>query len=388
MLTSAKPPLFRIMTYFKSKTIYPHAGLARPFWHQALLYLALIGYVVLIGYGSLYPFANWTLPSARALIFLISPWPQYVTRTDITTNILVYVPLGFLLGVVLRNYMGMRLTLFWATTLGLSLSVVMELLQMLLPSRDASNVDMLTNTLGTLLGAMFARVMEKHTWPGKILFTWRKQLFLPGTWVNTGLVLLGIWALSQLSLQAPSLVAGNLHIGFNPFWETRGDFSLARLYQAIIYMLEITALGLFVAVMIRPHHRMTPLVIALFVSTVLLKFLAAALLLKFSVLARLLSIEALLGLLAGFALLYLLLQRRRRPFGAAIIILACFVAVKTLYWLANPETVSLVTEWPAWKNNMLNVTGLASFFSDIWPFLAIAHMLVGSVIARWARLPV
>lgn len=388
MLTSAKTLLFRNMTYFNSKTFYPNEGLARPFRYQALLSIALMSYVLLIVFGSLYPFANWTLPSARSLIFLISPWPQYVTRTDITTNILVYVPLGLLLGVVLRNYMGLRLTLFWATTMGLFLGFVMELLQLLLPNRDSSNVDILANTMGTLCGAMLARLMEKQTWPGNMFFAWRKRFFLPGLWVNSGLILLGIWALSQLSLQAPSLVAGNLHVGFNPFWESRGVFSLARLYQGIIYMLEISALGLFVAAMIRTHHRMTPLVLALFTSTVLLKFLAAALLLKFSVLARLLSIEALLGLLAGFVLLYLLLKNRRRPFGTAMIILVCFVIVKILYWQANPQAVSLMTEWPELKNNMLNVTGLASFFSDIWPFLAIAHMFVGFMIAKQSRMPV
>lgn len=351
------------------------------FWRSAGLYLALAAYVAFIIYGSLYPLTHWRMPAINPLSFLNDAWPRYVTRTDIATNVLVYIPFGLLLGAILHQNLQLRRALIWVTACGLIFSFVMEYLQMFVPGRNSSYVDIITNTLGTFIGTLSVRLVEYHTWPSRALLAWRKRLFLPGRWVNIGLVLLGIWALSQMSLQVPSLLAGNLHVGFRPFWEALDDLHLVRLEQALIYMFEITALGLFVATMVRPHHRLTPIVFSLFIAVILLKFLAAAMLLKLAVLGRLLSIEALLGLTSGLALLLVLLHGRRRPFGAAILVLACFVGAKMLYWLANPDTAFLVTEWPVLKNSMLNVTGLAYIFSDIWPFLVMVHMAVGAWIA-------
>lgn len=356
------------------------------FWRSAGLYLALAAYVAFIIYGSLYPLTHWRMPASNPLSFLVDAWPRYVTRTDIATNVLVYMPFGLLLGAILHQDMRLRQALIWVTVCGLLLSFVMEYLQMFVPGRNSSYVDIMTNTLGTFIGGLSVRFVEYHTWPSRALLAWRKRLFLPGRWVDAGLILLGIWALSQMSLQVPSLLAGNLHTGFRPFWETMGELDLVRLEQALIYMLEITALGLFVATMVRPHHRLVPIVFSLFIAVVLLKFLAAAMLLKMAVLARLLSIEALLGLVSGLALLLILLYDRRRPFGAGIVVLVCFVGAKMLYWLANPETAFLVTEWPVLKNSMLNVTGLAYIFSDIWPFLAMVHMAIGAWVA-WRTHP-
>lgn len=359
---------------------FPHDS-ETTFWRSAGLYLALLAYVAFIVYGSLYPLTHWRMPAHNPLSFLSDPWPRYVTRTDITTNVLVYIPFGLLLGAILYQTMKLRQALIWVTVCGLVFSFVMEYLQMFVPGRNSSYVDIMTNTLGTFIGVLSVRFVEYHTWPSRPLLAWRKRLFLPGLWVDTGLVLLGMWAVSQMSLQVPSLLAGNLHVGFRPFWESMNDLHLVRLEQAAIYMLEITALGLFVATMVRPHHRMVPVVFTLFIAVVLLKFLAAAMLLKMAVLGRLLSIEALLGLIAGLALLLALLHGRRRPFGVAILVLACFVGAKMLYWLANPDTAFLVTEWPVLKNSMLNVTGLAYIFSDIWPFLVMVHMATGAWIA-------
>lgn len=351
------------------------------FWHSAGLLLALLAYVTFLVYGSLYPIAHWHMPSSNPLSFLREPWPRYITRTDIATNILVYAPFGWLLGNILHQSMQLRRALVWVTIYGLLFSFIMEYLQMFIPGRNSSYVDIMTNTLGAFVGGLSVRFLEYHTWPSRALLAWRKRLFLPGSGVNVGLILLAIWAVSQLSLQLPSLLAGNLHSGFRPFWETMGEFNLLRLEQSLVYMLEITALGLFVATLVRPHHHRVPVIFAVFVSAILLKFLAAAMLLKLAVLSRLLSMEALLGLVSGVAMLLLLLHGRRRPFGVGILVMVCFVGAKTLYWLTNPDTAFMVTEWPALKNSMLNVTGLAYLFSDVWPFLVMLHMAVGAWIA-------
>lgn len=353
----------------------------RSSWRRALLLLSLWSYLALLIAGSLYPATAWRVPGEHFLAFLIASWPRYATRTDITTNILVYLPFGFLLASVLRTRMRLRYAVWWVATAGLLLSLSMEILQNFLPGRNASNLDILTNTAGAFAGALVARVTEGHRWPGALLFSWRKRWFLPGWWANLGIALLGLWALSQLSLQAPSLVAGNLHTGFTPFWEAPPDLSRIQFQKILIFMLEIAGLGLFTATLISPRHRIMPVSVALFAAAVLFKFFAAALFLKLPVLARLLSVEALAGLSMGLMLL-LVIQRRstRQPYGAALAVLISFVAVQLIdSFIAQPGGIALPA-WPLIRGNPLNVTGLASLMAQVWPVLAITHLLMGRLL--------
>ena len=50
------------------------------------LYLAL-AYLVLIGYASLYPFANWRDLGVPPLEFLDADWPRYWTFFDLAVNV-------------------------------------------------------------------------------------------------------------------------------------------------------------------------------------------------------------------------------------------------------------------------------------------------------------
>ena len=353
----------------------------RSSWRRALLLLSLWSYIALLVAGSLYPATAWRVTDENFLAFLIASWPRYATRTDITTNILVYLPFGFLLALVLRSRMRLRYAVWWVATAGLLLSLLMEILQNFLPGRNASNLDILTNTAGAFAGALVARVTESHRWPGTLLFTWRKRWFLPGWWVNFGIALLGLWALSQLSLQTPSLVAGNLHTGFTPFWEAPPDLSRVKFQQILIFMLEMAGLGLFAATLISPRHRKMPASVAVFAAAVSFKFFAAALFLKLPVLARLLSVEVLAGLGMGLILL-LIIQRRStvQPYGAALAILISFIAIQLLdAFIVQPGGVTLPA-WPLIRGNPLNVTGLASLMTMVWPALAITHLLVGRLL--------
>lgn len=345
--------------------------------HRLWVGAALVLYAGLVIYGSLFPLANWRMPEVNPLAFLVAPLPRYITRTDIVTNILAYLPVGFLVAAMLRSRMRLRRAVLWAMLSGLIFSLVMEMLQMFLPSRISSNLDILTNTLGAVLGAVLFRFAEIWRWPGQQLFIWRTRWFMAGPLVNIGLLLLCVWMLSQLSLQLPSLVAGNLHARFTPFWETWADLSQFGLGQALVYCLEITGLGLFTAVIIKPGHRMIVLLFALLSGAIALKFLAAAILIKFSALIRLLSLEALTGLVAGLLIVGLVVSARRlrRPYLPAIVSLLGFALAKYVQ-----DAVQGIGEFP-WldlPSNMFNVTGLARLFSDIWPLLA-----MGFLVTHW-----
>lgn len=346
--------------------------------HKQWVLTALVLYVGLVIYGSLFPLTNWRMPVGSLLAFLAAPLPRYITRTDIVTNVFAYLPVGFLVAAMLRSRMRLRRAVLWAMLSGLIFSLAIEILQMFLPSRISSNLDVLTNTIGAVIGAVLFRFAEFWRWPGQQLFIWRSRWFMAGPLANFGLLLLCIWVLSQLSLQLPSLVAGNLHDRFMPFWETWADLSRFGLGQALVYCLEITGLGLFTAVIIKPGHRMIVLLFALLSGAIALKFLAVAILIKYSALVRLLSLEALTGLAAGLLIVALVVSNRylRRPYLPATMALLGFVLAKFMQ-----GAVQGVREfqWLDLPGSMFNVIGLARLFSDIWPFLA-----MGFLATHWA----
>ena len=75
--------------------------------------------------------------------------------TDIMVNIVGFAPFGFFLCAYLRRikHLGKVRSVLLTIALGGLTSLVIELLQAYLPSRDSSLLDVIDNTLGTLLGA-------------------------------------------------------------------------------------------------------------------------------------------------------------------------------------------------------------------------------------------
>lgn len=111
-------------------------------------------YAGLIAYASLYPFVPWRMPGVSPLGFLMLPWPRYWTAFDLVSNLIGYIPLGALVfGALVRSGGRAGPAFLQALVSGSALSLTMELLQNFLPHRVASNVDLGTNVLGTLIGA-------------------------------------------------------------------------------------------------------------------------------------------------------------------------------------------------------------------------------------------
>lgn len=126
---------------------------------------ALLLIVVLIGYGSLYPFdftanGNW-LPQMGA--FFTRPELR-MRRGDLVGNLLLFAPYGFV-ATTLSN--GRRpvdtahARLAPLLALGLLLALVLQLAQLWLPSRVAAMGDVLANLCGMLLGSLAALVVRK-----------------------------------------------------------------------------------------------------------------------------------------------------------------------------------------------------------------------------------
>ena len=111
-------------------------------------------YGALIVYASLYPFTGWRVPSPGPFDFLLLGWWHWWTGFDLVSNLLGYMPLGFLVFVALARGGRTTTASAWiAIAVGPLLSLTMETLQNYLPQRVASNVDLTLNALGTALGA-------------------------------------------------------------------------------------------------------------------------------------------------------------------------------------------------------------------------------------------
>lgn len=342
--------------------------------------LLLVTYSVLLASGSLYPYVAGSDTRSLDVSFLWAAWPSAITRMDILTNVFVYVPFGI---VATRTFFGRHYGLAdWLVIclLGAAFSTTMECLQWFLPNRVASNVDIIANSVGVALGAAVAPVFSSRS----RFFTWfvalRRYWFRPGWIVNLGLILLVLWVLAQFSLQTPGLVAGSLHGGFTPFWESHGANFKAGV--ALLFALDIAAASLFTAILLRAHQHLAIRTLGFTVGALLLKFLAAALLIKLAFFTRLLSLEVLLGLGFGASVALSLVYFRARPppYPLLASVLCSLVLAKLLqgspFLTATGQTPDLGIQ----PELLFNIGGIAYLVAETWPYLAL-----GCTLALWER---
>ena len=88
-------------------------------------------YAALIVYASLFPFSGWRDQGIAPWAYLNAPWPQYWTRFDLVSNLIGYMPFGFLLTLALLRMRrgGAWLAVPLATLAAAALSFCMEALQ-------------------------------------------------------------------------------------------------------------------------------------------------------------------------------------------------------------------------------------------------------------------
>lgn len=186
-------------------------------WPLALIYTALIVF------ASLFPFDGWRAQGIDPLVFLLAPLPPpYWTGFDVTTNIVGYAPLGFLLVLAMLRSGWARSPVLLATLAGGLLSVLLEFLQIYLPRRVPSNLDLVLNTAGTLVGALSAALLERlgaiDRWSD-----FRGRWFVADA--SGAMVLLALWPLALLFPAAVPFGLGQV---------------LERLEAALIELLEDT----------------------------------------------------------------------------------------------------------------------------------------------------
>ena len=329
--------------------------------------LLALGYALLLAYGTLYPFTDWSTPRYDVLDHLLTGGLAG-SRTDILVNFLVYLPFGLLLfkGLPAGASAASRLTV--VTIAGAVLSFALEYLQSYMPSRVPSLLDLILNTTSALCGGLLGRLLRRDTRIGTRLDAWRQHFFKPGPEGNLGLLVLAFWALSQLTPLVPSLDVGNLWDGIKPLWLTLTGQQPFAPIKALVYGLEVAAIALLLQRTLRHREggrsRFYPIALAL----------SAVLLLKVPVIGRSISLEALLGFTAGLLAVPLLGWARRlyRTYAAILFILAA-QAIGALEAPTTPTFQTHAFSWIPFHGHLTNeLVGFASILDAIWPFLALS----------------
>lgn len=120
--------------------------------------------VLLIVYGSLYPFKfSGQLPDFATTWRLFSDYNLQTTNADIIANIILFIPLGFVIRIACNKYYErVKATLIY---IGLSavLAFLLQYLQFFLPSRVPDAGDAAYNIIGVIAGIIFSHVLLQYS---------------------------------------------------------------------------------------------------------------------------------------------------------------------------------------------------------------------------------
>lgn len=358
--------------------------------------LARVGvlcFVALVVYASLYPFSGWVDTGVSPFAYLRAPLPRYITNFDLITNVLGYTPLGALLVLSFHpRVRGVRAVLL-ATLAGAVLAGMLEAIQTWLPSRIPSNVDLATNTLGTLIGALVMAPFASRLIDQGPLRTLRHTWFEPES--SCAIALLLLWPFTQVAPQEylfglggalrdwlmtpePALVdmlrgvypdIVNLHerIQMRP-----EGLDQQELLEALLTACSWLGTGLMASVAMRRGAPMLRILLGVLAAMLFIKAGASELQYPNEPLWGWFSDGARLGLVCGSLLLVLALHLHRGARGLLAMLLLIGVIVMTNILPPNPYSWASGQSW--WLGRYIHFNGLSRWLAFVWPFLAATYL--------------
>lgn len=326
-------------------------------------------YILFIIYASLFPLTDWHVPLQNVLDIWSNAADKRVSRSDLLVNLLAYIPFGFLAFSVLSGRYGNTLRTFLTILSGLLLSFLMEYLQLYLPARTSSLVDLLLNVSSTFFGAVIACSLGTGSTFGAILQKIRAKHFIDGKVADIGVGVIAIWCAAQLAPFAPSVDIASIKNGLKPLWLTLNDLSRLNEFRLAIYILNIFSLGAVLLLILRKQQDVIYWA-GLFIGMVLVS--------KIFVGGRQLSLEALLGLLAGLFLLLMIrkLSKTIILFTGALAVVVAFI-VDELRADYSPKAAYHDFNWIPFGSQMAeSVSGVGSILQGMWPFATLGFFIV------------
>ena len=332
-----------------------------------------IAYLVVIAYTSLQPFRGWWVPPEEIRLFLSAPWPRYITLEDVLINIAAYAPLGFLLARAFMARFRVPRAVLVAAALAALTSVAMETVQMFMPARIASNVDVLTNGIGGLIGALAAPLFAPTRGLGMRLAHLRQQWFVYGLTADVGLVLVCIWLATQLHPTAQLFATGDLRDTFElPAWLMHTPQLLVAA-EAAVAGLNVLGVGLMIVALTRESMPRGTAAAAVLAAGFATKGFASFTIAKAAGPFSWLTPGVVLGVLLSAVALYGLshVQRRVQWLVAVLAFVAAIAAINIApenpYLSVPPK---LLTAGPT---HFLSFSNIVRTLSELWPFLAVVY---------------
>jgi VanZ family protein len=333
--------------------------------------LVLAVYTLLVVYASLYPLSGWREHGLSPLEFLLQPWPRHVLAFDLAADFVGYAVLGLLAVLAWLPRLRGGNAVLAALAVGTALSIALEAAQTYLPSRVPSNVDVLCNAAGALAGALAGLALAPMT---PALGGWRARLFLPGALSDVGLALLGLWLFMQLNPAMLLFGGGDLRdLLAGPTGPARAPEFFAAI-EATTAVANLAAVALLASVIVAPGAPVRRLLLLLVAAALAVKTLAFTIILRAQDSFAWLTPGALRGLTAGLvlALLAVALPRVARMALAAVLLAAAAVLVNQAP--PNPYLAEILKLWQ--QGHFLNFNGLTRLVATLWPFAAVAYLIV------------
>lgn len=355
------------------RTLDSVSFLARPARQTRLARYFLACYLLIILIVSLYPFSGWRHLGTPVFAFFSYPFPHYYTAFENAVNVLAYLPIGFCIVLLWRRFWsGLALALL----AGAVVSGSIEFTQQFLPTRIASNLDLLCNASGAWIGAMLVWPFLHPRWQRGWLAV-RYQWFAPGAAIEWGLAWLFLWFVTQFDPSQPFLGVVVQAQGLpQPFESPIANPALfLRLLEGAGMMLNLLGVALFVSVLVR-HARQIPRAIELtLLGALLIKLGFAGMLLKPAQFFAWLNASVIWGGLVG-TLLLLLVWRLRRVYRALLGALALLAAmVVSGFWPLTTQFSALLPLFRWQYGHLQHFSGLANIIGGLWPVGAMIWLL-------------
>jgi VanZ family protein len=350
---------------------------------SAFARIGLLAYTLLIVYASWYPFTGWQNIGLSATAYLWVPLPHYWTIFDLATNVAGYIPFGILM--VFALYPRVRRGRAVALTIacGVLLTGSMEAVQTFLPTRVASNLDLLTNAVGVVIGAVAGVLLSRTFLEQSRFLVLRRQWLSPDA--GRALIVVALWPLAQLYPQGylfghgqitPILsdwlsawLAMPLDLGATLRHDAELSIGQYWLSETIITTCGLTGAMLTLLCVLRDSAPKVLLMLGLLIAAVALKALASALLFAPENAFAWMTPGAEGGLLLGAIMLTGLVfaPQRAQRLVAALMLMIGLAAVNAAP--SNPYFTATLQTWVQGK--FLNFNGAAQFLSLLWPFAAL-----------------
>ena len=332
-------------------------------------------YALSVAYASLQPFGGWLDPEPGTPFFLLAAWPSRWYRYDVLLNVVAYLPLGFFTGLVPRRAAPLRRAAI-GLFCGFVLSFTMETLQMFLPRRDASTIDLLANALGALAGGALAGALVRADALKATLAELRHRLFIDGHLGDIGIALLVLWLAAQLNPGIPLFA-----VTFDPEPE-RALAAVATPVEGAALVIEaaesafqLLGVGLFLALLLRERSAVAGGVLLLIGGALMSKGIAATLVIRPGIWDVWQRPGVLMGIAAG-ALLIPVAISLPRPVMVAVCAVALLSSVGVPMLAPDLLSAGAPLTFFSWRyGQLLNYNGLTRTILLVWPVLAATWLL-------------